>query len=158
MNVAQAPRFEFYLTKKHFEGRPVFTWPKDQWESIAGQGKQLALMDVTSTPMRGVASEAPILACVAEQYASADAKISIYRYDDADVQTPFNKDSYKVLKGETLKSIPNLPELAVACGTCADTNMYQFFNQNVFLVKEEPGDDHWLAKLPDSVQVLIEQR
>ncbi len=158
MNAAQAPRFEFYLTKKHFEGRPVFTWPKDQWESIAGQGKQLALMDVTATPMRGVASDAPILACVAEQYASADAQISIYRYDAADSSTPVNKDSYNVWRGETLKSIPNLAERAVACGTCADANMYQFFDQNVFLVKEEPGDDHWLTKLPDSVQVLIEQK
>ena len=57
-----------------------------------------------------------------------------------------------------LESVPNLPELAVACGTCSDAKMYQFFDQNVFLVKEEPGDDHWLDKLPDSVQVLIEQR
>jgi hypothetical protein len=114
MNAAQAPRFELYVTKKHFEGRPVFTWPKDQWESIAGQGEQLAVIDVTATPTRGVASDAPILACVAEHYASPDAQISIYRYDAADGSTPVNKDSYKVLSGKTLKSIPNLGELALA--------------------------------------------
>ena len=158
MSEAQAPRFEFYVTKKHFEGRPVFTWPKAQWESIIGQGEQLALIDVTATPMRGVASDAPILACVAEQYALPDAQISIYRYDAADNSTPVNKDSYKVLRGETLKSMSNLGELAVACGTCADANMYKFLDENVFLVKEEPGDDHWTAKLPDSVQVLISQK
>jgi hypothetical protein len=158
MNAAQAPRFELYLTKKHFEGRPVFTWPKDQWESIAGQGEKLAVMDVTATPMRGVASVAPILACVAEQYASPDAKISIYRHDAADGSTPVNKDSYKVLTGKTLKNMPNLSELALSCGTCADANMNQFLEENVFLVKEDRRDDHWIGKLPASVQVLIDQK
>ena len=157
MKAAQAHRFEFYLTKKYFEGRPVFTWPKDQWRSVAGQGKQLALMDVTATPVGRVASDAPILACVAERCASPDAQMTIYRYDAVDGSTPVNKDSYKIWTGETLKNIPSLPELAFACGTCANANMYQFLDQNVFLVKEEPGDDHWLPKLPDSVEVLIDQ-
>ena len=158
MNSAQAPRFEFYVTKRHFKGRSVFTWPKDQWDSISGQEKQLVLMDVTATPMSGVAADAPVLACVAEKYASHDGQISIYRYDSADGSTPINKDSYKVWRGETLKNITNLDELAIACGTCADTNLYQFLDQKVFLVKEEPGDDHWLSKLPESVQVLIDQK
>ena len=156
MNVTEAPRFEFYLKKKHYKGRPVFTWPKDQWESIADQRQQVALMDVTATPIRGIASDAPILACVVEQTIHPDAYISIYRFDAANGSTPVNKDSYKVIKGETLKCIPNLGELAVACGTCADTNMFKFLDENVFLVKEDPGEDHWLTKLPESVQVLID--
>jgi len=115
-------------------------------------------MDVTETPMSGVAADAPVLACVAENYASPDGHISIYRYDAADGSMPINKDSYKVWRGDTLKNIPNLAEIAVACATCADANLYQFLEENVFIVKEEPGDDHWLSELPESVQVLINQK
>jgi len=158
MNSAQAPRFEFYATKKHFEGRSVFTWPSNQWDNLSGQNEQPVLMDVTETPMSGVAADAPVLACVAENYASPDSHISIYRYDAADGSTPINKDSYKVWRGETLKNIPNLNEIAIACGTCADANLFQFLDENVFIVREEPGDDHWLSELPESVEVLINQK
>jgi hypothetical protein len=158
MNSPQAPRFQFYVTKRLFEGRSVLTWARDQWDKISGQEKQQVLIDVTATPMSGVAADAPVLACVAEQYVSADGQISIYRYDAADGSTPFNKDSYKVWRGERLKNIPNLDELAIACGTCADANLYKFLGEKVFIVKEEPGDDHWLSKLPESVKVLIDQK
>jgi hypothetical protein len=115
-------------------------------------------MDVTETPMSGIAADAPVLACVAEKYASPDGRISIYRHDEADGSTPINKDSYMVWRGETLRNIPNLPDIALACGTCADANLYQFLDENVFVVKEEPGEDHWLSELPESVQVLINQK
>jgi len=124
MTSAQAPRFEFYATKRHFEGRPVFTWSSSQWNDISDNDGQPVLMDVTETPMSGVAADAPVLACVAENYASPDGHISIYRYDASDGSTPINKDSYKVWRGESLKKIPNLPEIAIACGTCADANLH----------------------------------
>jgi len=115
-------------------------------------------MDVNATPMSGVAADATVLACVAEKHVPPDGQVSIYRYDTADGSTPVNKDVYKVVRGETLRSIPNLVELANACGTCADANLHQFLGENDFLVKEDPGDDHWLTKLPESVQVRIDQK
>lgn len=158
MKPAQAPRFHLYITKRHFEGRSVLTWPRDQWENIAGQEGELVLMDVNATPMSGVAADATVLACVAERYVPPDGQVSIYRYDTADGSTPVNKDVYKVWRGETLRNIPNLVELATACGTCADANLHQFLGENNFLVKEEPGNDHRLANLPESVQVKIDQK
>lgn len=158
MNSAQAPRFQFYITKRHFNGRSVFTWPRDQWDSISCQEMQQVRIDVTATPMSGVAAAASVLACVAERYLSGDGQISIYRYDADDGSTPFNRDSYKVVQGDTLKNFPNLHELARACGTCADANLYKFLGEKVFIVKEEPGEDHWLSKLPESVQVLIDHK
>lgn len=155
MNSTQAARFECYATKRLFEDRPVFTWPNDQWKNFSGTHGQLVLMDVSATPMSGVAADAAVLACVAEDYTSPDGRISIYRYDAADGSTPINKDTYRVLRGETLRNTPNLRELAIACGTCADTNLYRFLDENDFIVKEEPGDDHWLSELPEAGQILI---
>jgi len=39
-----------------------------------------------------------------------------------------------------------------------DNNLYDFLDENVFLVKKEHGNDHWLSELPTTVQVLIEQK
>ncbi len=155
MNSTQAPRIEFYITKRYFKDRPAFNWSKNQWHGIIGQGRGSILIDVNATPMSGITSDATILACVVEKNASTDARISIYRNDAADGSTPVNKDSYKVWAGEAFKNIPNLSELAIACGTCADSNMYRFFDQNVVIEKEKSVANHWLAELPGSVQLLI---
>lgn len=156
-STAKAPRFESYINRSHFGDRSVFTWPKNQWDAISGPPEQTVLLDVTETPMSSVAAQASVLACEAMKYASSDGRILIYREDLADGSTPINKDSYSVWQGESLKSLPNIEQLALACGTSADPNLYRFLEENVFVVKEEPGNDHWLSELPESVQIKLQK-
>lgn len=155
--MAKAPRFESHITRSYFEGRSVFTWPKNQWEAMSEPAEQTVLVDVTETPMGSVKGKATVLACEAMKYTSSDGKISIYREHLADGSTPINKDTYSVWNGASFKSLPNIVELALACGTSADLNLYQFFDENVFVVKEDPGNDHWLSELPERVQVKMKK-
>ena len=39
-----------------------------------------------------------------------------------------------------------------------DPNLWHYANDHIFLVKEEPGDDHWLRELPNEVYALFSSR
>ena len=60
-NNPNAPRFQAYLKK--VEGKSVFTWPRDKWDSI--EYNKETLIDVTSTPMSNIAQDASVIACIA---------------------------------------------------------------------------------------------
>ena len=157
-NRAQAPRFRVYA-KKHFGDRSVFTWSREEWDAIVAEPQQAVLVDVTQTPLSGIAADACFIACEAERFSSSDGHIYIYRYDPADEPTPYNKDGYQVWRGESLWNHPKIEEMAAACLTTADANLHQYLEENVFIVKEEPSNDHWLSlsELPQSVRVIIRQ-
>ena len=151
---AKAPRFQAYFQR--IEGRSVLTWPREYWDEI--QPQQIVLMDITSTPMSRVASDASVIACTAEKSSLSEGHIAIYRYDPADGSTPYNKDKYQVLRGETIRNRSDFPQMVLACGTAVDSNLNNYFDQNVFLIKENPGSDHWLSpsELPCAVRAVIQ--
>lgn len=156
-STAKAARFESYINRSHFGDRSVFTWPKNQWDAICGPPEQTVLIDVKETPMSSVAAKASVLACEAMKYTSSDGRILVYREDLADGSTPINKDTYSVRQGKSFKSLPNIEQLALACGTSADPNLYRFLEENVFIIKEESDNDHWLSELPESVQIKLQK-
>ncbi len=40
--------------------------------------------------------------------------------------------------------------------TQLDANLHQYIYERVFLLKQEPDDQHWLPEYPSSVRVLVE--
>jgi len=153
---AEAPRFEAYFQR--VEGCTVLTWRAEHWDEVVEHSNEPVLIDVTSTPMVEIAQDAPIIACTAERTAQSEGRISIYRYDEGDNPTPYNVDHYRVLRGETIQSRSDFIEMVLACGTAADSNIRDYFSQNVFLIKEEHGPDHWLpySDLPSSIRTKIQ--
>jgi len=108
--------------------------------------------------MNQVAKTAPIIACTAEKTLVSEGSISIIRFDEADEPTPYNTDRYKVLRGESIQRRPDFKDMVLACGTTANANINNYFRQNVFLIKEDPGQDHWLsfAELPGYIKAKIQ--
>ena len=45
--------------------------------------------------------------------------------------------------------------MIVTGDTDNDINFSHYTNDHVFLIKEEPGDDHWLKELPREVYALF---
>lgn len=45
-----------------------------------------------------------------------------------------------------------------SASTSDNANMRGFLRDHVFMVKEPPGTDHWLAELPSSVVAVVKKR
>lgn len=110
-------------------------------------------IDVNQTPLSKVGQDSLVLAAVANKSSVADARVSIYRFDEKDQPTPVNVDKYQVWLN--LFECPQIKEIVRAASTSLDSNLRCFSDENVILVLEEPGEDHWLRDLPDPVKAVI---
>jgi hypothetical protein len=143
---AKAPRIHAFIKKTH--GRSVIAMPRDDWEALQVKSTNLVQIDIQETPLARVAEDSCVLAAVAQKYGPSDGRVSVYRYDEKDPK-PVNVDHYSVWLD--LVGHPRIQEMVQAASTSLDDNLCRFSKENVFLVLEHLGDDHWLADLPSSV-------
>lgn len=146
----QAPRFHAYLER--VENRSVLIMPRAEWAQIRPMEGTPVPVDITDTPMAAVAQRASVVATVAVQFSSSP-EIHIYRYDQRDAPTPYNLDRYSVW--ENLPSSRSYEQIVAAASTNDDENLRSFMRDNVFLVKQSPGPEHWLLALPSSVVAVF---
>jgi hypothetical protein len=147
----RAPRFHAYF--KHVEGRSVFTMPLNTWFDLRGHEDIPVQIDVSMTPIGAVAQNASVVAAVATNIASSQSEVHIYRYDPKDKPTPINLDKYAVWQG--LPDHRDYIQMVNAASTNDDANLRAYLDENVFIVKIDPGPDHWLPKVPSSVIALV---
>ena len=150
----KAPRLQAFLERRY--GPSVFASPRTDWEALGVGSTSVVQIDVGSTPIGRVAQDASKLAAVAHQFGPSRARVSVYRYDQADQPTPWNADHYSVwLDLDQHRDIRNFVNRA---STSYDANLVQYLHETVFWVKEQPGDDHWLTDLPSSVVAVVQFR
>lgn len=124
------------------------------WDAFDASSTNVVLIDVTATPIGGVASESSMVAAVAQRFSPDEGRVSIYRHDPND-SDPINVDHYRVYLD--LASSPRLGEMITAASTSHNENMQNYLHQHVHLVKEDRGADHWLPELPSSVRIVLER-
>ena len=147
MSEPQAPRFHAYL--EYVEGRPVLTMRRATWDAMkSGLGTAVAV-DVTKTPVAAVARDAAVVAAMAEGRSTSGAEVVIYRYDEKDKPKPYNVDRYSVW--ENLRARTDLHQLINAASTQDNQNFRSYVEENIFLVKKDPGANHHLPELPAHV-------
>jgi hypothetical protein len=126
---------------------------RSEWDRLSQDTVGPVPIDINQTPLGGVSSNASVIASIAYQPPdSSVAEVTIYRHDSADGPTPVNVDRYSVLKD--VASDPRLPTLISAASTQDNANLRRYLQDNVFLVKRNPGKDHWLTELPTTVAAL----
>ena len=143
---AKAPRIRAFLKKT--EGRSVIIMPRHDWDALRVGSTSLVQIDIKKTPLARVAEDSCLLAVVARKYQPSSGRVSIYRYDEKD-KKPVNVDHYTVLLD--LVGHPRIQEMVHAASTSLDNNLRQFSDENVFLVLEDKGNDHWIENVPSSV-------
>jgi hypothetical protein len=143
---SRIPRFLAYL--EHVEDRSVFTMPRQDWINFGTYEGSPVQIDVTHTPIGGVAQSASVVAAFAIQLSASVNQIHIYRYDPKDAPTPYNLDTYSVW--ENLTTHRDYPRILQAASVDDDGNLQSFLSEHVFIVKEQRGNDHWLPALPGS--------
>jgi len=91
---AKAPRLEAYLQR--VESKSVISMRRSTWDAFQASSSSLAVIDISHTPLGGVAEQSSVVAAVAERFSPSDGRISIYRHDQNDQPTPINVDHYQV--------------------------------------------------------------
>ena len=150
--MAEAPRFKFYWER--VEGTSVLTMRRQDWDTVVGSLGAPVAFDVRSTPLSGITHTSSVVASVAHHYGNATARISVFRHDADDAPYPINQDKYDVWTD--LSAHPRLNEMITAAATSYDENFRNYCQENVFLIKIQPGPDHWLTTLPSSVSLILE--
>jgi hypothetical protein len=132
--------------------------PRSGWDALGVGSTNLVEIDARRTPVAGVAHDAARVAVVANQLGPSDARVSVYRYDPADAPKDWNADNYAVWLN--LESHTDIRELVNRASTSYDDNLVQYLRKNVFWVKEDHGDDHWLSydQLPAVVRAVVDIR
>jgi hypothetical protein len=148
---ADAPRL--HALWQHRAGRSVLSMARSDWDRLSQGTTGPVRLDIAQTPLAGIASDASVIAAVAYQPSdSGNGEVVVYRHDSADEPTPVNVDKYAVLRN--IASDPRLPSLISAASTKDNDNLRRYLTDNVFIVRKNPGRDHWLRELPTAVAGL----
>lgn len=149
--MADAPRLMHYWGR--IEGVDILSMRQSEWHDLVGhEGKPIAF-DVRSTPMRSISDVASVIGTIAHQFTPDSARVSIYRDDPKDAPSRINVDHYKVWTD--VSGHHGFANMIQAASTSYNDNMKTFIQDNVFLVKERPGPDHWMTTLPSSVYLVL---
>ncbi len=149
--MVDTPRLIHYWGRS--EGVDILSMRRSEWHDLVGyEGKPVAF-DVRSTPMRGVSDVASVIGTMAHRFTPDSARVSIYRDDPKDAPNRINVDHYKVWTD--VSGHPGFSNMIQAASTSYNENMKTFIQDNVFLVKERPGPDHWMTTLPSSVHLVL---
>jgi len=149
--MVEAPRFKAYFKKQG--GKSVLEMNRNDWKTLNIDSTTPVLLSVRDTPMASVAQTSSLLACTAHRMASGLPIVNIYRSDPKDAPTPVNKDTYSVIEDITQRD--DFGDIIKAASTQEDPNLRQYLSERIYLVKRNPGPDHWLTELPTDVSVLI---
>ena len=152
-----APRF--HTLWQHIRGdKRIFAIRRADWDSlqIAGSSNEklvkLEFEQFEPLPIHRVKVGNDLIGYTALA-TNSKVTVKIYRRDPKDEPTPINVDTYTVWKG--LPPYLDVPNMIIAGDTAANENFWHYANDHVFLVKEAPGDDHWLEELPSEVYALF---
>lgn len=123
------------------------------WQRLRQQDGNLIPLDLEKTPLNKIGLDTHVEAAVIRQ-ATERVKITIYRKDPKDAPTEINTDNYSVHEG--LPSNLDVNEMIETASTAPDPNFWRYVEDHIFIVKDNPGNDHWLETLPRNVAVLIQ--
>jgi hypothetical protein len=126
---------------------------RSDWSALCGAFDTPVEISVAQTPMAGVASRASVVRTLVQQSSSAAGQVTIIRFDEKDVPTPYNLDKYTVWTN--VLAHPSLRDMISGASTELNSNFRQFATETVFLVKQDPGPDHWLPSLPGSATTIV---
>ncbi len=149
--MADAPRFRAYL--EYAERRPVLHMPRKDWNDLKVSSTGTALIDIEKTPVRGVTSNASVVAAYGLKFSAATAEVGVIRLDLADSPNIYNTDKYVVW--EDLPSHGSFTSMVNAASTEDNDNLREYLHENVFFVKLKPDDEHHRSELPNTIQMLL---
>ena len=113
------------------------------------------MLDVERTPLRALAGRASVVGAFGQRASLATAEITIIRLDEKDAPTPFNVDKYTVWTDVT--SHGSLPQMISGASTQYNQNFRDFLAEHVFLIRQDPGPDHWLPEPPAPVLAVVQR-
>jgi hypothetical protein len=126
---------------------------RETWEGFRVHEDKPVTIDLELTPLSGVARDASVIAAMARRSSMVSSEIAVVRYDAKDDPTPLNVDRYTVF--EDITSHQSFEAIVAGGSTHDNENLREYCRENVFIVKQDPGPDHWLRGLPSSATTVF---
>lgn len=147
-----APRLHAFLTRRH----AVLSMARVDWNRVKPPNRLPVLLDLGNTPVQAVSGGG--VHAVADFVGGIEYRVSIYRPDATDAARgfPINTDRYRLWEG--FPSFLDLAQIVNRATTDLDANVSRYINDRVFLVKDRPATDHWLADYPTYVRLMVEEQ
>jgi hypothetical protein len=135
--------------------KPGSGWPanKTLLPKLLSSRSSSTLARQVGSPFAEVTNSESFIAAVAEREDEARVRVSVYRTDQSDPQ-PIIVDEYVIL--ERFPASLDVWGLIQSATTDPGPNFIRYRDDHVFLVKEQPGDQHWLDTLPGTVTALLD--
>jgi hypothetical protein len=149
--MTDVPRLRFIW--EWIERKSVGMMPREDWNAVVGRFGQPVEIDISRTPVGGVAQASSVVASVAHRFGPSTCEVAIFRFDAKDDPTPINQDKFKVWTN--LAMHPQLPNMMRAASISDDTNLRQCLADHVFFMAKDRGADHWLSSVPSSITALL---
>ncbi len=147
----RAPRFEAYL--KHLENKPLLLMRRSEWQKVRLDHERMVEISLSESPFATLAIEAQLKASIAERTCNDEVNIKIYRIDENDAPYCINEDIYSVW--DSIPEHYDLYSIVCAASTEDNPNLRSFLQEYVFIVRQQPGPNHWLKELPTEVLAVI---
>jgi hypothetical protein len=146
-------RFLYYW--EHVEGRSILSMPRTQWYDIAATSSQPIAVDVRSTPLANVTTVSSVIGTIVHEVNTATVRVTVYRDDPSDIPLRANRDDYIVWTD--VSAHPKFAEI-IKGGSSDQQTIQELARDHVFLVKQDPGPDHWSQTVPASVMLIVEPK
>ncbi len=143
----KTPRFLAYLG--HYKMRTMLVMPRDTWDMFKANMGKPVLIEITDTPLSKLSDDAIVLAATAVELTDNKGKIQIYREDKKDYPNVVNLDEYLVYMD--LHKDPNYLQIVASASTEDNENLRNCCKQHVFLIKQNPGPDHWQTEVSETI-------
>jgi hypothetical protein len=128
---------------------------REEWEAFRVHAYVPVPISIDATPIAAVSEQGSVAAAIAQRQSDYEVQVSVYREDPKD-PLPINVDHYRVW--ERLPDHRDFPRMVNDATTSDDDNMRAFLDAHVFMVKEPAGKDHWLSKLPVTVEAMVQSK
>lgn len=155
--MADAPRLRGFWTR---EDEPlVGTMKRDDWNRLSLQDDHPTSVDLSATPIDGLARVADVYGAVATRISTNTVRIAVFREDAKDGrQGHVNQDQYDVCTD--ILSHERFPFMVSAASTCRNGNMEDYAREIVAFTKRKTGDGfvHHLPDVPADIATIIRGR
>lgn len=152
-DIDRAPRFMAFF--QHYKNRPVFKMSRVVWDKMNEKGSDIIIVNIENTPIGEIKKDTQYLESIIDGTDGEKVYLKVYRRDENDYPYIINEDRYEVI--ERISDHVNVERIASEASTSCNENFSIFVESTVFLIKEKPGPNHWMKKIPENIYAQFKQ-
>ncbi|MBK1830778.1 hypothetical protein JIN77_08575 [Verrucomicrobiaceae bacterium R5-34] len=138
-----------YYALNYIKNKSVASMAYGDWARLVRDDGAITELAELPQAIANPKLEASTLVSVASGIAVPDPGMDVLRYDRKDDPYFINLDHYKII--ENLQEHEIYPEVLHVAGMADSAELRYEFQNNIYVIKEPPNNNHWLEDFPQHV-------